>query len=418
MSTPNTTATRLPGTTNDGERAQRWLDAHGLPTGREEPWRYTPVADIGARLAEARPAVVTDVPTEFIDAAAGRHGATRIVVVNGVFVPELSDLDRLPAGVWLGSSIQLTDRVVEFLTSPADDPRDGFEALNRANAADVVCLQVGDDVQVDAPIQVVHVSSPSGERVLSNPRLVIDVGARAGVHLIESYVGSAAGAITNASTTLRLDTEAEATLHRMQHEPADAIHVGDLHVVQRNGARLRVLAVSRGASVARLGAHVMLAGEGATAELVGLSAPTTGARHDTVVTVDHAASRCTSDQRFRSVVEARARSSFSGHVIVRPGTVATDAHQRSDSLLLSPDAQSDSRPWLEIFADDVRCNHGSATGRLDADALFYLRSRGIPERTARQMLVEAFTRTITRQITPDTLRQQVEGWLRPEDDDR
>ena len=297
--------------------------------------------------------------------------------------------------------------------------RDGFEALNRANAADVVCLQVGDDVQVDAPIQVVHVSSPSAERVLSNPRLVIDVGARAGVHLIESYVGSAAGAITNASTTLRLDTEAEATLHRMQHEPADAIHVGDLHVVQRNGARLRVLAVSRGASVARLGAHVMLAGEGATAELVGLSAPTTGARHDTVVTVDHAASRCTSDQRFRSVVEARARSSFERP---RHRSAWHGGHRRPPAHR-QPVAEPRRPVRQPPVVGDLRRRRSLRTTARPPGASTKTRSStsaagGSRSATARQMLVEAFTRTITRQITPDTLRQQVEGWLRPEDDDR
>lgn len=383
-----------------------------LPSAQDEAWRYTPVTDIGARLAEARAAEDVELPVRVLDELAGRHGSVRIVLVNGAFSPQLSDGDGLPAGVRLETS--LTDSTVLSRTTPAWDPIDGFDALNRSAARDVLRLHVHDGVQLDEPIHVVHVSAPRGARLLSNPRIVVAAGMRSRLSLVETYVGLPGDALTNATTTVGLDTGAEVALHRVQHDAADAFHVGHLHVTQHAHSALRLVTVARGASIARLGAHILLAGPEASAALTGLSAPSPLARHDTVVTVDHAASSCTSDQAFRSVVDTRARSSFSGHVIVRPGTVATDAHQRSDSLLLSPDAQADSRPWLEIFADDVRCDHGSATGRLDQDALFYLRSRGIPENLARQVLVQAFARSVTEQITPTTLRRQVEGWLEPD----
>ena len=394
----------------------RWhgAEAHPLPTGREEPWRYTPVAAISARLARAELATGGEVPMGVIDLEAGRHAAARIVLINGVLAPQLSDLDAVPEGARLVSSA--TDPTITDRTIPAWDPLDGFDALNRSTASDVVHLRIRAGVAVDDPIHVVHVAVPNGRQVLSCPRLVVAAGSGSRLTLVETHVGLPGGALTNASTVVGLDAGAEVGLTRIQHEPSDAVHVGQLHVTQHEHSALRVTALSLGGSITRDGANVLLAGIGSRVEVESLSAPGPGCRHDTVVSVDHAASQCTSGQRFRSVVAERARSSYSGHVIVRPGTKATDAHQRSDNLLLSPDAQSDSRPWLEIFSDDVRCNHGSATGRLDADALFYLRSRGIPRAIARQMLVEAFVRTVTERLTPASVRQQVEGWLRREQD--
>ncbi|MBK8332598.1 MAG: SufD family Fe-S cluster assembly protein [Acidimicrobiaceae bacterium] len=130
-------------------------------------------------------------------------------------------------------------------------------------------------------------------------------------------------------------------------------------------------------------------------------------RHDTVVTVDHAASRCASTQRFTGVIDDHGRGSFSGEIIVRPGTVATDAHQSNRNLVLSPNAEADTRPWLQILADDVRCTHGATVGRLDDEALFYLRSRGIPLDEARTMLIGAFIRDVTDAIPHPSLRTHV-----------
>src|SRR5690606_4895824 len=142
--------------------------------------------------------------------------------------------------------------------------------------------------------------------------------------------------------------------------------------------------------IVRSAVDVRFAGDGARADLDGLHLPTGHQQHEHAVTVDHAASHGTSTQRFKGVVAGHGRRAFSGHVIVRPGTVATDASQSNPNLVLRPTAQADTRPWLEIFADDVRCAHGATVGRLDEDALFYLRSRGIPLAEARAMLVAAF----------------------------
>jgi Fe-S cluster assembly protein SufD len=166
-----------------------------------------------------------------------------------------------------------------------------------------------------------------------------------------------------------------------------------------------------GADIARSALDVGFGGPEGRAELDGLYLPAGRQRHDHVVTVDHAASRCTSTQRFHGIVDDHARGSFSGHVIVRPGTVATDADQVNRNLVLRPTAQADTRPWLEILADDVRCTHGATVGRLDDEALFYLRSRGIPLAESRAMLVAAFAAAVVDDLTPERLRQRLAAEL-------
>lgn len=396
--------------TEEAVHARRWLAEHGLPTGREEGWRYAPVDAIRARLDQlSGSAVAVDVPVSEtdVDRLAGRHGAARIVLVDGVHVPEWSS-DVLPGGVWCGTVRNLSPSVREHLTTPASDPADGFEALNRTASQDVVYLLVADGADVSEPVHVVHMSTGAG---VAHPRVVVDVGDGARVALVESHVGLAGDGFTNASTTVHLAPGAHATVHRVQGEAPGAVHVGRLQVHQQEGSRSDVTVLTHGAGMSRMATAVDLGGPASSCRITRLLAPEPGTRHDDLVTVDHASSGCTSELTSRAVVPERARTSATGHVIVRPGTVATAAHQRADSLLLHPTAQSDSRPWLEIFADDVRADHGSATGRLDEDALFYLRSRGIPRDEARNVLVGAFARSVVEQLRPASLQAQVARWF-------
>lgn len=394
--------------TVEAVHARRWLDDHGLPTGREEAWRYAPVEQLRQRFTEEPVARTnnTDVAQMEVDRLAGRHGGVRIVLVDGVHVPVWGSGD-LPSGLWCGTRHNLSSTVREHLTTPMTDPPDGFEALNRAASEDVLYLLVTDGTALDAAVHVVHVSSDGRA---AHPRVVVDIGVEARLHLIETHVGFGAGA-TNASTTVRLARGASLRSHRVQDAAVEGAYAGRFELHQAEGSSADVTVLSHGGRAVRLGTEVVLGGTGASCRITGLLAPLPGAWHDHVITLDHAASRCTSDLADRSVVPEGARTSSTGHVIVRPGTVATDARQRTDNLLLQRSAQADSRPWLEIFADDVRANHGSATGRLDEDALFYLRSRGIPEPEARKVLTAAFARAVVDHLHPTSLRDHVASWF-------
>ena len=201
------------------------------------------------------------------------------------------------------------------------------------------------------------------------------------------------------------------TYHRVMSEPAEAIHVGRTGIEQAARSRVAATSVITDGRIVRNAVDVVLGGDGARSDLSGLYLPTDHQRHDNVVTVDHVASHGTSTQHFKGIVDDHGRGSFSGHVIVRHGTVGTDAAQSNPNLVLTPTAQADTRPWLEIFADDVRCTHGATVGRLDDDALFYLRSRGIPTAQARAMLIAAFAAEVVDSVTPESLREHLSTWL-------
>lgn len=391
-------------------RATNWLLDHGLPAPHDEAWRYAAVSEILSLLASSAPAEPKPISRTEIDRLAGDHGANRLVLVNGVCVPALSDIGLADDGTWLGRLCDLPPGTVSTSVPVGGEFTDGFQALNRAAAGDPAVVVIGPDLRhapdspSPAPIHVVHVAVPGTEPQVSNPRTVIEVGARSHLRLIETFTGLPGATLTNACTTIALGAGASLEHRRIQTEATGATHIGHTSVTQAGGSRYDASSIMFGADIARCAIDVALHEPDAHVALTGLCRPAGHQRHDTAVCVDHGASHGTSTQSFLGVVDDHARASFSGRIIVRPGTVANDAEQMNRNLVLQPTAQADTRPWLEIFADDVRCTHGATVGRLDDDALFYLRTRGIPLDESRAMLIDAFVREITDAVEPPSLR--------------
>ena len=394
-------------------RARAWLETHGFPGKRDEAWRTTPVDEILAVLGRAVPPPLRPEPLDrsLIDELAGNHGGRRLVFVNGVHAPDLSDAGPLPAGFYLGA----------LAGAPAwarppwlpVEPVDGFDALNRLAGRDAAVAAVPRGARLDAPLHIVHLAAPGGGTTVSHPRTVVHAAGQSHLSVIETYTSLSGRSLTNAATTVVAGPGAGVTYQRVQSDAADAIHLGRTTIGQAAGSDVRAVSVMTGAAVARFAADVTLGGTEARLALDGLYLPRGRQRHDHVISVDHAASRCRSTQRFKGIVDDHAYGSFVGRIIVRPGTVANDASQSNHSLLLRPTAQADTRPWLEIFADEVRCIHGATVGRLDDEALFYLRSRGVSLPEARAMLVAAFADEVTSGMTPATLRDRVIAETRP-----
>ena len=268
-------------------------------------------------------------------------------------------------------------------------PDSGFLALNAALAGDGAVIEVADDCVVERPLQILFLATEHG--VASFVQIRIRVGRRARVSIVETYRGvPGAAGFTSAMTSVEAGAGATIEHVRIQDESEDAFHIGNLTVEQARDSRVSLHSVSLGARLARHDATVRLAGAGASVALNGLYLAD-GRRHiDHHLAVDHQQPDTSSRQYYKGILNDAGRGVFSGRVTVHPGAVRADADQSNRNLLLSADAEADTKPELEILADDVRCSHGATVGQLDAQALFYLRSRGLSAAAARALLVRAF----------------------------
>lgn len=395
--------------------AQAWLETNGLPTFRDEAWKYTPLSEILAAPFDPAPELSHNpFDIAMIDELAGDHGGPRLVFVNGGFVAALSRHGRLPAGIvcraQAASDIDPQGCIDPGPIRIVEQSRvDGFQALNQLAGRDGAVILVDPDTRLSEPIHVVHLSAPGGTPLASHPRTLLHASEKSEVTFIETYAGLSGRGLTNAVTTIVAGPGAIVTHHKIQAEAAGAFHLAHTRITQSAGSKVQSHSYLLGADVARNAVDVVLNGANAQVELEGLYLATTDQHHDNVITVEHAASGCTSRQLFKGVIDDGARGSFSGRIIVQPGTTATDAAQTSRSLLLAPTAEADTRPWLEIFADDVKCTHGATVGRLDAEAMFYLRTRGIAEADARTLLIGGFIAEMTEAVRPATLRSHLDA---------
>lgn len=390
------------------ELVERPGDHHySRPAPDNEQWKYVPIKTVRANLDRATPAESRTVTRGIVDELAGDHGGPRLIVVNGRVASAVSGPSEVD-GLWCGSLADVDpERIEQVKRAIADQPLDEFHALNHAADHDVAVVIVDEGVAIDVPVHVVHVSAAGDGYEVSHPRTVIVAGNASRLDVIETFAGLDGDAFTNASTTIRVGADAALSYCRIETESEGSTHIGRTTVDQFERSAFRSTSVMVGAEIARQALDIRLHGADATSDLAGVYQPTGQQRHDTGVTVDHLASRCVSTQRFTGVIGGHARGSFSGRIVVRPNTFATDASQSNRNLVLTPTAEADTRPWLEIFADDVKCVHGATVGRLDHDALFYLRSRGIPLQQARALLVEAFVSEITDTLIPVSLRDHV-----------
>ena len=361
------------------EAAERF-EQLGWPTPRVEEWRYTnlaPVQKIAWRTDDAPAAV--DSP-----ASLASKGAKELVFVNG------RATSASPAA--------------PLETSIADWERNALVALNTAHMQDGARIEIPSGQVVDGFIHLLFIGR--GDGIWSHPRNVIVVGANAQVAIVETYVGSGAY-FTNTVTEIVAGEGAVVDHYRIQCESAEAFHVGNVFIRQERGANVTSRSIAIGSAIARAETHVALAGEGASVTLDGLFTGT-GTQHlDNRTVIDHIKPHCESLELYKGVLDQNARGIFDGRIIVRPDAQKTISKQENRNLLLSETAVVDSKPTLEIHNDDVKCNHGSTIGQIDQEALFYLRSRGISEEEARNLLVYAFAGEIVDRMKLEPVREQI-----------
>lgn len=389
-----------------------WATARGFPTLKDEDWKYTrlgPLLDVPFERARTGHRV----SSTMIDALSIDVASTRLVFVNGLFAPALSLLTELPEGVTVTNLASVLAEggagLEPFFSRPFGEYDHAFTALNIALAEDGAFIQVAADTLVSAPIELVFLSDAHGFPIIANPRSLIWAGPRSRVAVVETYAGTTSDATcTNAVTQVVLDEGAQVEHYKIQDEPDTAFHLALLDVRQGPDSRISSGSVALGSKIARNEVHVRLEGEGAKVSIDGLYLPRGDQHHDNPILIEHAAPRCTSRQLYKGIVDERGHGVFNGRIIVWPGASGTDASQTNKNLLLSDHAEVDTRPRLEIFTDDVKCIHGAAVGALDEEALFYLRSRGVPHEAARALLTYAFAREILDLIPSESLRTHVE----------
>jgi Fe-S cluster assembly protein SufD len=380
----------------------------GVPTRRHEEWRYTSAERI-ARVAW-RPAAAAALDASALAALElALEDRPRLVFVNGRFAPGLSQLEGLPAGLVASSARALWAResawLEPLLALSAPLAERAFAALAAAMAPDAAVVRIGRDVALERPLAVVFLNAP-GEAAAVAPRLCVAADDGARLSLIEVHAGPAGGEpqLHTALTEVVVGANAAVDHVRLQLAGAGATHLAHLHARVARDARYASRTVALGAAVSRLELVATLEGEGAEATLDGLYVTAGGQHSDSRTTVDHAQPHGTSRELYKGVLAGRSRGVFSGKVLVRKEAQKTSAEQRNQNLLLSREAEADSKPQLEIEADDVRCSHGSTIGQLEEDALFYLRARGLDAAAARALLVRGFVGEVLEGVPDEALR--------------
>jgi Fe-S cluster assembly protein SufD len=394
------------------EAALAGFERLGFPSTKLEEWRFTPIGPIAEKpFALAADGMVKADKHLTAALSAGGHLA---VSVNGRFVPHLSSLDALPEGLQvlsLEAALAASPALVEpYLTRLASPEQQAFTALNTAFLRDGVVIFVAPHTVVETPIEVVFVSVAEGRPTVSHPRFLVVAGESCQVRILERYVGSGA-TFTNAITEVVLGANAVIDHYKVQEESSAGFHIAGMYLHGGRSGTFSSHSLAFGGSIVRNDVVAVLDGEGIDCTLNGLYLAGGKQLIDNHTTIDHAKPHCGSHEVYKGILMDQAHAVFNGKIVVQVDAQKTDAKQTNKALLLSDDAAINTKPQLEIFANDVKCTHGAAVGQLDDDAVFYLRSRGLSLESARAMLIHAFASDILNRVKIASVREHLEAAL-------
>lgn len=383
----------------------------GFPNMKQEAWRFTSVAPIAEGSFELAKPPARIPQLEDIRPFLVFEAGYRLVFVDGFFQPSLSTpfFDDIQSLAHVVTHRQ--DLVRQYLGKYAATQDRPFSALNTAFVSDGAFVHVPAKATVAEPIQLLFLAT--GKQVVTHPRNLVVIEREARAAIVETYASLDQGVYwTNAVTEVVVGEGGRVDFHRVQRESNRAYHVAATQTYQGRDSTVNLHTVAFGGALARHDIGAVMAGPGGRLILNGLYL-LAGAQHaDHHTTIDHAADHCESHEYFNGVLDGHSRGVFTGRIIVRPGAQKTDSKQTNNNLLLSADAHADSQPQLEIYADDVKCTHGSTVGPLDPRVLFYLRSRGVGEHEARRLLTYGFAVEILGRMEVAPLRAQLDRIVR------
>ncbi|HEY5130258.1 MAG TPA: Fe-S cluster assembly protein SufD [Bradyrhizobium sp.] len=404
---------RLPGADGVAGIRQRAFEAYeriGLPHRRIEDWKYT---DLRVLMREILPPAAAPDAAALKRAAAALKlhaiaGVRRLVLVDGMFAPKLSETASLEKGLGIRTLREVLEAGDAGLQAQlfAPDNADAMVALNSAMMTDGVVIDVADGAVLTQPLHIVHIASGAAPAAMFT-RSLLRIGKAAGATLVESYIAAdgAKAYQVHDSLVVSIGDGARIDHVRLIEDDREAFNICSSQVTLGARAHFNTFGMTSGAGVSRYQAVIGFAGEGSKVETNGVNLLNGRQHADSTLFLDHAVPNCASREIFRAVVDDRGHSVFQGRIIVRPKAQKTDAKMMTRALLLSDEAEADNKPELEIFADDVTCGHGATTGALDESLLFYLRARGLSEKEAQALLIQAFVGEAIESIANDSLRE-------------
>lgn len=383
-------------------QAESRLQQQDLPTTHDEDWKYCDLKALKAQSFTAAPKAEVTIKDQILPEARG----TRLVFVNGRYDGHHSCVSGLPAGVRFMHLAAATEASPQLGTLLRPEDSDIFANLNSARFQEGAYLFVPKGVTVDPPLHLLFLSQAGRTPTFTQPRVLVVLERGASAELIEEYQGLGTY-LTNTAVEILVAEGGELRHERIQRESLDAFHISNLRAkVERNG-RYHSRTITFGARLSRQTPQILLAAEGGEVNLDGLALLGEAQVADTHSLLDHAQPRGTSRQLHKCILDDASHAVFNGRILVRPHAVITDSQQQSRTLLLSDRARVDTKPQLEIDADDVKCAHGAAVGALDPEEIFYLRSRGLNEQAARNLLTYGFASDLLAHIPVVSLRRQL-----------
>jgi len=381
------------------QKAKTVLETTPFPTTRSEAWKYTRVAKIRNGQFAIQPIHLT----------ANQHQidltAISLVFVNGFFAPHLSTQD-IPAGVKIVALSQLGEQERFLLGN--EFPLEGqiFNAFNTAYATDGISIHIASKITLEQPIEITHIST--GKNVLSTVRNTIFCEAFSKAHIIQQFVSEKAeNCFANVVCEISVGKNASLTIDKLQIEDDSTFHISTEEVQQAADSNFTINTITLNGGLVRNNLHINVNGSNCETNLNGAYILKGNQHVDNHTVVDHKVAHCLSNELYKGVIDGKATAVFNGKVFVRKDAQKINAFQSNANVLLSDDATIDSKPELEIYADDVKCSHGSTTGQLDEEAIFYLRARGIGEKAARQLMVGAFVGDVFDKIENESLSAKI-----------
>jgi Fe-S cluster assembly protein SufD len=404
---------RLPGAGKVAELRRQAFDTYervGLPHRRIEDWKYT---DLRVLMRDVLPLATPPDAAALTRAGTALKlhaiaGVRRLVLVDGVFAPKLSEIADLEQGLAIRTLREVLEGGDSSLQAQlfTPDHSDPMVALNGAMMTDGLVIEVADGAVLTRPLHIVHIAG-GGIPTAMFTRSLLRVGRAATATLVESYIAADGAKAYQAHDSLIVSIGDGARLDhvRLIEDSREAFNISSAVVTLGAKAHFNTFGMNTGSLVSRYQAVIAFAGEGSRVETNGVNLLNGRQHADTTLFLDHAVPNCASREIFRAVVDDRGHSVFQGRIIVRPKAQKTDAKMMTRALLLSDEAEADNKPELEIFADDVTCGHGATTGALDESLLFYLRARGLSEKEAQALLIQAFVGEAIETIVNDDLRE-------------